>query len=119
MLTTTVSSTTRRCDGYQRPTCLSGILLADRIKGLFCAVKERKLVKFLHEDVILLVYLADIFGKLNELNLFLQGQDKTITNFIKALSGFQKNSNSGEDDNGPNGNVLNQFPTLNEAIKTP
>ncbi|XP_076816888.1 zinc finger BED domain-containing protein 5-like [Clavelina lepadiformis] len=34
-------------------------------------------------------YLVDIFGGLNELNLALQGYDKTIINFIDVLSAFQ------------------------------
>ena len=32
--------------------------------------KKEGLVRFLHEDVTSLAYLVDIFGKLNELNLF-------------------------------------------------
>ena len=51
--------------------------------------QKKDLVKFLQEDVVSLAYLVDIFSRLNELNLSLQGQDKTIVNFIDALSAFQ------------------------------
>ena len=38
----------------------------------------------------------DIFGRLNELNLSLQGHDKTIINFINVLSAFQTKLESWE-----------------------
>ena len=55
----------------------------------FFVQQKKDLVKFLQEDVVSLAYLVDIFSRLNELNLSLQGQDKTIVNFIDALSAFQ------------------------------
>ena len=56
---------------------------------IFTQQKKKELVKFLQKDVVSLAYLVDIFGRLNELNLSLQGQDKTIINFIDALPAFQ------------------------------
>ena len=58
------------------------------LMDFFVQQKKEGLVRFLHEDVTSLAYLVDIFGKLNELNLSLQGQDKTIIDFIDALSAF-------------------------------
>ena len=67
--------------------------------------KKKDQVKFLHEDVVSLAYLVDIFSKLNELNLSLQGQNNR--QFYRRTFSI-----SGEtwilgkkDDNGPNGNV--------------
>ena len=63
--------------------------LRNELRDFFVQQKKEDLVKFLHEDVVSLAYLVDIFSKLNELNLSLQGQDTTIVNFIDALSAFQ------------------------------
>ena len=52
----------------------------------FTQQRKEKLVKFLPGDVISLAHLVDIFGRLNELNLSLQGHDITIINFIDILS---------------------------------
>ena len=63
--------------------------LRNELRDFFVQQKKEDLVEFLHEDVVSLAYLVDIFSRLNELNLSLQGQDKTIVNFIDALSAFQ------------------------------
>ena len=41
--------------------------------------------------LVQLAYLADIFGKLNELNLCLQGKSTDILNLYDNVGGFQKN----------------------------
>ena len=41
-----------------------------------------------NDDVLSLDYIVDIFGKLDELNISLQGKDKTIIDFVDALSRF-------------------------------
>ena len=51
------------------------------------------------------LYTGDRINKLNELNLSLQGQDKTFIDFIDALSILLAQEK--KDDNGPNGNVSN------------
>jgi len=76
--------------------------------------KKEDLVKFLHEDVSL-AYLVDIFSRLNELNLSLQGQAKTIINFIDALSAFQAKLELWE--RKMTKGQLGMFPTLNEFIE--
>ena len=39
--------------------------------------------------MVSLAYLVDIFSRLNEVNLSLQGKDKTVIKFIDILSAFQ------------------------------
>ena len=77
--------------------------------------KKEDLVKFLHEDVVSLAYFVDIFSRLNELNLSLQGQDKTIVNFIDALSAFQAKLGLWERKTAMG--QMGMFPTLNEFIE--
>ena len=91
----------------KRQRAQAGLYSAERIRDFFVQQKKEDLVKFLHEDVVSLAYLVDIFSRLNELNLSLQGQDKTIVNFIDALSAFQAKLGTQEkkNDNGLNGNV--------------
>ena len=80
----------------------------------FVQQKKEGLVRFLHEDVTSLAYL-DIFGKLNELNLSLQGQDKIIIDFIDTLSAFQTNLELWE--RKMSIGKMGRFPTLNELIE--
>ena len=86
------------------------------LRDFFVQQKKEDLVKFLHEDVVSLAYLVDIFGRLNELNLSLQGQAKTIINFIDALSAFQAKFELWERKM-TNDDKLGMFPTLNELIE--
>ena len=85
------------------------------LRDFFVQQKKEDLVKFLHEDVVSLAYLVDIFGRLNELNLSLQGQAKTIINFIDALSAFQAKLELWE--RKMTKGQLGMFPTLNEFIE--
>ena len=89
--------------------------LRNELRDFFVQQKKEDLVKFLNEDVVSLAYLVDIFSRLNELNLSLQGHDKTIVNFIDPLSAFQaklelweRKMTMGE---------MAMFPTLNEFIE--
>ena len=50
--------------------------------NFFTERKKEAIINFLKNDAVILAYLADIFGKLNELNISLQGRDKIIINFI-------------------------------------
>ena len=56
--------------------------------NFFTERKKEAIIKFLKDDAVLLAYLADIFGKLNELNISLQARDKIIINFMVTLSVF-------------------------------
>ena len=85
------------------------------LRDFFVQQKKEDLVKFLHEDVVSLAYLVDIFGRLNELNLSLQGQAKTIINFIDALSAFQAKLELWE--RKMTKGQLGMFPSLNEFIE--
>ena len=55
---------------------------------LFTQQSRPEFVQLLQENVISIAYLVDIFGKLNELNLSLQGKNKTIIDFVDTLSAF-------------------------------
>ena len=57
------------------------------LRDFFMQQKKEELAKFL-QDVASLAYLVDIFGRLNELTLPLQGHDKKIINFIDVLTAF-------------------------------
>ena len=59
-----------------------------KLINFFTERKKEAIIKFLKDDAVLLAYLADIFGKLNELFISLQGRDKIIINFTVALSVF-------------------------------
>ena len=85
------------------------------LRDFFVQQKKEDLVKFLHEDVVSLAYLVDIFGRLNELNLSLQGQAKTIINFIDTLPAFQAKLELWE--RKMTKGQLGMFPTLNEFIE--
>jgi len=111
---TIISSSTQRCDGCRRATCLKADLCpAYRAEGVFYAAKE-ELVNVLQEDVVSLAYLMDIFGRLNELTLSLQGYDKTI-NFIDVLSAFQAKLELWE--RKMTTSRTGMFPTLNELLE--
>ena len=69
----------------------------------------------MHENVVSLAYLVDIFSRINELNLSLQGRDKTIVNFIDALSAFQAKLELWE--RKMTMGQMGMFPTLNEFIE--
>ena len=85
------------------------------LMDFFVQQKKEGLVRFLHEDVTSLAYFVDVFGKLNELNLSLQGQDKTIIDFKDALSAFQTNLELWE--RKISIGKMGMFPTLNDLIE--
>ena len=89
--------------------------LRNELRDFFVQQKKEDLVEYLHEDVVSLAYLVDIFSRLNELNLSLQGQDKTIVNFIDALSAFQAKLELWE--RKMTMGQMGMFPTLNEFIE--
>ena len=89
--------------------------LRNELRDFFEQQKKEDLVKFLHEDVVSMAYLVDIISRLNELNLSLQGQDKTIVNFIDALSPFQ--AQLGLWERKMTMGQMGMFPTLNEFIE--
>ena len=84
------------------------------LRDLFVQQKKEGIVKVFIEDVISLAYLADVFDKLNQLNLSLQGQDKTNIDFIDALSTFQAKLKLWE--RKMTMGQIGMFPTLNELI---
>ena len=88
--------------------------LQNELRDFFVQQKKEDLIKFFHEDVVSLAYLVDIFIRLNEINLSLQGQDKTIVNFIDALSAFQ--AKLGLWERKMTMGQMEMFPTLNEFI---
>ena len=89
--------------------------LRNKLRDFFVQQKKGDQVTFLHEDVLSLAYLVDIFGRLNELNLSLQGHDKTIINFIDVLSAFQAKLEFWE--RKMTMGRMEMFPTLNEFLE--
>ena len=89
--------------------------LRNELRDFFVQQKKEDLVKFLYENVVSLAYIVDIFSRLNELNLSLQGHDKTIINFIDALSAFQ--AKLGLWERKMTMGQIGMFPTLNEFIE--
>ena len=85
------------------------------LRDFFTQQKTEELVKFLQDDVVSLAYLVDIFGRMNELNLSLQGKDKTIINFIDVLSAFQAKLQLWERKMAID--KIGMFPTLNELLE--
>ena len=71
--------------------------LRNELGAFFVQQKKEDLVKFLHEDVVSLAYLADIFSRLNELNLSLQGKTKQLSILSTHFQHFRRNLDSGKE----------------------
>ncbi|KAJ3588490.1 hypothetical protein NHX12_012082 [Muraenolepis orangiensis] len=65
--------------------------LKDELLAFFTDVKKPELVDFLCDQnkMCLLAYITDIFGKLNDLNMSMQGRNKHIMQMSDRINGFR------------------------------
>ena len=62
---------------------LDCINLKIKLKSFFEKTKNNLHIQFHNEEfVVMLAYLADIFGNFNDMNLSLQGRDLTVSDWL-------------------------------------
>ena len=73
-----------------RGKCLSRLYELRVEVEIFLRDNENNLHFYLHNEefVMMLAYLADVFGRLNEMNLSLQGRNVTVSNVLDKLAGL-------------------------------
>ena len=60
-----------------------------RVKSFFEKTKNNLHILFHNEEfVVMLAYLADVFGHINDMNLYLQGRDVTVSDVKDKLAGI-------------------------------